>query len=140
MDCLSVFSLFPTHPCIPNTHSQKSLCHSDFLHLQFFPVSSCLSLSVFSKNSINQKLPGFFTYGYLWSCCSYRFHAPDKCTEYSTQPRQEYFITGQMRRGSTCYLLKMASSFLFLLLHTLVVVNLHITHPPSQTHIRFTVR
>lgn len=46
--------------------------------------SSCFSLSVFSKNSINQRLLGFFTYSYLWCCCSYHFPAPDKCTEYST--------------------------------------------------------
>lgn len=37
MNHLSVFSVFVTHPCIPNTHKHWVLCHSDFLHLQFLP-------------------------------------------------------------------------------------------------------
>lgn len=105
MDCLSLFSLFSTHPCISNTHintPQKIPLSFWLSSSAILALSSCLSLSVFSKNSINLTLLGFFTCDYLWSCCSYHFHAPDKCTEYSTQPRQEYFITDQMRRGNTC--------------------------------------
>lgn len=118
------------------THTQplsKSLCHSDFLRLQFSPSPPAFSLSVSSKNSINQRLPALFSpHDYLWSRCSYHFSAPDKCTEYSTQPRREYFITGQMRRGEqqTCAIfLNLASPSL----RAIVGLNLHITHHPPQT-------
>ncbi len=94
-------SLLPQH-----THTLKIPPSFWLSSSAILAISSCFPKSVFSKNSINQRPLGFFTYDYLWSCCSYHFHAPDKCTEYSTQPRQEHFITGQMRRGNTCYLLK----------------------------------
>lgn len=55
-------------------------------------VSSCFSLSV-SERSVNQRLAGFLTCDYLWSCCGYHFHTAVKCAEYSTQPRREYLIT-----------------------------------------------
>lgn len=83
---------------IASTHTQKK--RTLRIPLSFWlsssailAVSSCFSLSVFSKRSINQRLAVFLTYHYLWSCCSYHFHAAVKCAEYSTQPRQEYFIT-----------------------------------------------
>lgn len=143
MDCLSVFSLFSTHPCIPNTHKQN-YARTPQIPLSFWlsssailAVSSCFSLSVFSKNSINQRLPGFFTYDYLWSCCSYHFHAPDKCTEYSTQPRQEYFIISQTKRGNTCCLLKLGLVFHFSAVSYTHTLNLHITHSPPKTHFKF---
>lgn len=119
-----------------HTHTQplsKSLCHSDFLRLQFSPSPPAFSLSVSSKNSINQRLPALFSpHDYLWSRCSYHFSAPDKCTEYSTQPRREYFITGQMRRGeqqTRAFFLNLASPSL----RAIVGLNLHITHHPPQT-------
>lgn len=86
------YFLFTSSVCVDSLSLSKSLCHSHCPHLQYLP-SLLASLSVFPKNSINQSLAGFLTYDYLWSRTTYHFHAADKCTEYSTQARQAYFIT-----------------------------------------------
>ena len=141
-DELSFCLFIMLHPSLHRQHTQTQLrSHTPKIPLSFWlsssailAVSSCFSLSVFSKNSINQRLPGFFTCDYLWSCCSYHFHAPDKCTEYSTQPRQEYFITSQTRRGNTCCLLKLGLVFHFSAVSHTHTLNFHMTHPPKMLH------
>jgi len=121
MECFSVFLLFSTPPCAPNMHIQTFI---------ILVLSSCFSLPIFSNVSVNVKLLGFFTCYYLWSCCRYHFHAPDKYTEYSARPWHEYFIRWKNNPGypplSFSFLYMFSSQILLPLIEKYIYTSLNV--------------